>query len=205
MTKLRVGVLVSGRGTNLQAIIDAIDRGEVEAEIAIVVSNRSDALALQRAARHHIPSAVVERQDYPTRREHHLAIAEILEQRDVGLVVLAGFDRVLRPELIRAFHHRMINIHPSLLPAFGGGLHAQAEALDYGVRLSGCTVHFVTEDTDAGPIILQAAVPVLDDDNTESLSARILEQEHRILPQAIELFAERSLKVIGRRVLITKS
>ncbi len=197
--------MVSGRGTNLQAIIDAIDRGEVEAEIAIVVSNRSDALALQRAARHHIPSAVVERQDYPTRREHHLAIAEILEQRDVGLVVLAGFDRVLRPELIRAFHHRMINIHPSLLPAFGGGLHAQAEALDYGVRLSGCTVHFVTEDTDAGPIILQAAVPVLDDDNTESLSARILEQEHRILPQAIELFAERSLKVIGRRVLITKS
>ncbi len=204
MTKLRIGVLASGRGTNLQAIIDAVERGEVEAEIVMVVSNRPNALALQRAVCHNIPSAVIRQQDYSSRVAHQMAIAELLKQKEVKLVVLAGFDRILLPEFVREFPYQVINIHPSLLPAFAGGLHAQAEALSYGVKLTGCTVHFSTEEVDAGPIILQAAVPVLDDDTVESLSSRILEQEHKLLPQAIQLIAEGALKVVGRRVFVTK-
>ncbi len=197
----RIGVLVSGRGTNLQAILDAIQRGDLAAEVALVVSNRPEAYALQRAARHGVPTAVIERKAFGSRREHQLAIAEALRQEGVSLVVLAGFDQVLHPDFVAAFPLRIINIHPSLLPAFGGGLHAQADAWAHGVKISGCTVHFVTEEVDAGPIILQAAVPVLDDDTPETLAARILEQEHRLLPQAIDLIARDALKVEGRRVL----
>ncbi len=198
----RLGVLVSGRGTNLQAILEAIKRGEVDATVAVVISNRAEAPALQRAAAFGVPTAVVLRRDYSNRLLHQLAIAEILKSYRVDLVVLAGFDRILVPEFVRAFPYRIINIHPSLLPAFRGTLHAQQEALEYGVKVSGCTVHFVTEEVDAGPIILQAAVPVLEDDMPETLSARILEQEHKILPQAIQLFAEGRLEVVGRRVRI---
>ena len=202
MRPLRIGVLVSGRGSNLQAIIDAIGRGEVMAEIAVVVSNRPRAYALERARSRGIPTAVVERRSFASRVAHQLAIVEELRRWGVELVVLAGFDKVLVPEFLAAFPGRVINVHPSLLPAFAGGLHAQAEALAHGVKISGCTVHFVTDDVDAGPIILQAAVPVHEGDDVDSLSARILEQEHRILPRAIDLIARGRVVVEGRKVRI---
>ena len=200
--KLRIGVLVSGRGTNLQAIIDAIERGELEAEITLVVSNHPGVLALERCQRHGVPHLVIEREGFKSRREHQMAMAQQLKQRGVALVVLAGFDRIIHLDFIQAFPMRIMNIHPSLLPAFGGGLHAQADALEYGVKISGCTVHFVTPEVDAGPIVLQAAVPVLEDDTSDTLAARILEQEHQILPRAIQLFAQGRLGVEGRRVFI---
>lgn len=202
MSALRVGVLVSGRGSNLQALMDAIARGETHAEIALVVSNHADAYALRRAEARGIPRLVIERRDFPSRRAQQLAIAAALQRHGAELVVLAGFDRVITADFLAAFPGRVINIHPSLLPSFGGGLHAQAEALAYGVKVSGCTVHFVTNDVDGGPIILQAAVPVMEDDSVDSLAARILEQEHAILPRAVDLFARGRLVVEGRRVRI---
>lgn len=195
-----LGVLASGRGSNLQAIIDATERGDVDARVAIVISNRPEAYALARAAGHRIPARVVQEEDYPSRQEHNRRIVSLLTEYGVHLVVLAGYDRILHPDFVRAFRMRIINVHPSLLPAFGGGLHAQADALDYGVKVAGCTVHFVGDDVDGGPIILQQTVPVLDGDTEESLSLRILEEEHRILPKAIQLFAQGSLRVEGRRV-----
>lgn len=200
--RLRVGVLVSGRGSNLQALLDASAQGTLPAVIAVVVSNHADAFALARARAAGVPTAVVERAAYRSRAEQQAAIANILEEHAVGLVVLAGFDRVLDAGFIARYPQRIVNIHPSLLPAFGGGLHAQAEALAYGVKVSGCTVHFVDGSVDQGPIILQAAVPVLEEDSVESLSARILEQEHILLPRAVALFAEGRLRVEGRRVRI---
>ncbi len=202
---LKVGVLVSGRGSNLQAIIDAIERGDVPAEIAVVISNHPGVMALERAARHGIPAVVIERQPGSNRAAQQQAIVAELQRRGVELLVLAGFDRIIGPDLLQAFPMRIINIHPSLLPAFGGGLHAQADALEYGAKVSGCTVHFVTEDIDGGPIIAQACVPVREDDTADTLAARILEQEHRILPQAVRLFAEGRLRVEGRRVRILPS
>ncbi|MBI2848701.1 MAG: phosphoribosylglycinamide formyltransferase [Chloroflexi bacterium] len=198
---IRLGVLVSGRGSNLQAIIDAIERGEVDGEVAVVISNRPEAYALQRAARHGIPTRICPHTSYPSRREHGAAILSALQHSGVELVVLAGYDRILDSELLKAFPRNIINVHPSLLPAFGGGLDAQADALRYGVKIAGCTVHFVTEELDGGPIILQQAVPVFDDDTLESLSYRILEQEHRILPQAVQLIARNALRIEGRQVL----
>lgn len=198
---IQLGVLASSRGSNLQAIIEGIERGEVDARVAIVISNRPEAYALARAASYRIPARVVQEEDYPSRLEHNRRIALLLEEHMVDLVVLAGYDRVLHPEFVRAFPMRIINIHPSLLPAFGGGLHAQEDALRHGVKVTGCTVHFVNEDVDGGPIILQKAVPVLDDDTEESLSLRILQEEHRILPKAIQLFSRGSLRVVGRRVM----
>jgi phosphoribosylglycinamide formyltransferase-1 len=195
-----LGILVSGRGSNLQAVIDAIARGELPAQIVLVVSNHSGVLAIGRAEENGIPVAVIERQQYPSRQSHHSAIAQALRAASVELVVLAGFDRVLEKGLISQFSGRIINVHPSLLPAFGGGLHAQAEAIAHGVKVSGCTVHFVTDDVDAGPIIVQSAVPVRDDDTAETLSARILVQEHLALPEAIKLIAEGRLSTDGRRV-----
>lgn len=203
-TPLKVGVLASGRGTNFQAIIDAIERGELDAEVTILISNRPEAMALERAARHGVKAVVIPRESYSSRREHQMAMAEMLRQHGVELVVLAGFDRIVHPGFIRAFPNRIINIHPSLLPAFGGGLHAQADAWEWGVKVSGCTVHIVTEDVDAGPIILQAAVPVLEEDTPETLADRILEQEHKLLPKAIQLFAEGRIRVEGRRVHIAR-
>lgn len=200
--RLRVGVLVSGRGSNLQALLDAVDAGAAEAEIAVVISNHAGVYALERARARGVPSAVFQRRDFPSRRSHQAAIADELERRDVGLVVLAGFDRVIEPSFLARFAGRMVNIHPSLLPAFAGGLHAQAEALEHGVKVSGCTVHFVTDDVDGGPIILQAAVPVMEDDTVEALAARILEQEHVILPKAVGLIACGKVSVEGRRVRI---
>lgn len=201
---LRVGVLVSGRGTNLQAIIDAIGRGELDARIVLVISNHRNAPALARAAAHGIPALAITFKEYGSRRDQQLAMLREFQARGAELIVTAGFDKILIPEFVQAYAGRIINIHPSLLPAFAGGMapRPQAEALAAGVKIAGCTVHFVTDDVDAGPIILQAAVPVEEDDTVETLAARILEQEHRILPRAIQLFAEGRLRIEGRRVRI---
>lgn len=199
---LNVGVLVSGRGSNLQAIIDAVERGELAARISIVLSNRAGVLALGRAAKHGIPAVALERHDFASKQELEEAMLRSLLEHNVELLVLAGYDRVLGDSLLRAYAGRVINIHPSLLPAFGGGLHAQLDALRYGVKVSGCTVHFVTEEVDGGPIILQAAVPVLDTDTEESLSARILAEEHKLLPRAIQLVAQGRIRIAGRRVFL---
>ena len=200
---IRLGVLASGRGSNLQSIIDAIDKGEVDAVISMVIANRPEARALPRASVRGIPARLIREEDYPSRLEHNLHMVEVLKEYAVDLVVLAGYDRILNPEFLRAFPMKVMNIHPSLLPAFAGGLDAQQDALDYGVKITGCTVHFVTEEVDGGPIILQKAVPVLDEDNVDTLSLRILEEEHRLLPRAIQHFARGRLRLDGRRVLGT--
>lgn len=200
--RLRVGVLVSGRGTNLQALLDAQARDELSGEVVVVVSNVPGAPALERAARARVPTRVLPRSAFPTRQAQHCAIADCLAAFAVDLVVLAGFNRILDPLVVERFAWRIINVHPSLLPAFAGTLHAQAEALAYGVKVTGCTVHFVTNEVDGGPIILQAAVPVLEDDTVETLAARILREEHRLLPEAVRLFAAGRLRIEGRRVRI---
>ncbi len=198
--RLKVGVLVSGRGSNLQAIIDASEAGRIGAVVAIVISDVADAFALQRARTHGIEAAFVDPRLFKTRESFDSAIIDLLRKREVDLVCLAGFMRLLSPHFVREFRNRIMNIHPALLPAFPG-LHAQRKALQHGTKISGCTVHFVDEGTDTGPIIIQAVVPVLDDDTEETLSARILAYEHKIYPRAIQLFAEGRLEVRSRRVL----
>ena len=199
---LALGVLVSGRGSNLQAILDAIDRGELAAGAAVVVSNRPGVLALTRAEQCNVPTAVHERRDFPSRRARDQAILHTLRSHNVELVVNAGYSAILHRSVVAAYRDRIINIHPSLLPAFAGGMDPkpQADALAAGVKIAGCTVHVVTEDVDAGPIIAQAAVPVLDDDTTETLAARILAEEHRLLPAVIGWFAAEQLQVTAGRV-----
>ena len=203
--KLRVGVLASGRGSNLQAIIDAIDAGRLDARITVVLSNKIDAQALDRARHHNLADVFLDPKSYagqPDNREaYDRAILDVLRKHEVELVLLAGYMKIVTSVLIKAYENRMMNIHPSLLPAFPG-LEAQKKALESGVRFSGCTVHFVTEGVDDGPIIIQAAVPILEGDTAEILSARILEQEHRIYPRAVQLYAEGRLLVNGRRVRV---
>lgn len=196
-----IGVLISGGGTNLQAIIDAIEAKSLNATIQIVISNRADAHGLLRARNHGIPTQVLDHKQFPSREAFDQAIVDLLRSRGVELVVLAGFMRLLSPVLVKAYSNRIMNIHPALLPAFPG-LHVQKKAVDYGVRFSGCTVHFVNEQCDEGPIIIQAVVPVYPDDTEASLAARILEQEHRIYPRAIQLYSEGRLRVQGRKVLV---
>jgi phosphoribosylglycinamide formyltransferase-1 len=198
---LPLGVLISGSGSNLQAIIDAIARRELAARIHVVISNRADAHGLTRAQQHGIPTVVIDHKGFSSREAFETALIQSLQPHQVELVVLAGFMRVLTPFFIRAFPQQIMNIHPALLPAFPG-THAQRQALQYGVRIAGATVHFVDEETDHGPIITQAAVPVYPDDTEETLSARILAQEHRLYPQAIQLFAERRLEIRGRNVVV---
>ena len=198
---LPIGVLISGSGTNLQAIIDAIERHELAATIRVVISNRTDAYGLIRAQKYGLATAVVNHKEFSSREVFEGGLINILHAHDVTLVVLAGFMRILSPVFIRAFPQRIINIHPALLPAFPG-THGQRQALQYGVKIAGATVHFVDEETDHGPIIAQAAVPVYPDDTEELLSARILAQEHRIYPQAIQLFAEGRLEIRDRIVVI---
>ncbi|MGB9681487.1 MAG: phosphoribosylglycinamide formyltransferase [bacterium] len=196
--KLKIGVLVSGRGTNLQAIIDGIDSGKIDGEIRIVISDNPNALALERAKRANIPTVYVK----PGKKsEFEREITRILEENCVELIVLAGFMRILSVNFVNHFPMKIINIHPSLLPSFPG-LQAQKQALDYGVKITGCTVHFVNEIVDGGPIILQEAVPVYDDDTVDTLSERILEKEHNILVEAIRLFQQGRLRIEGRRVFI---
>lgn len=211
---LRIGVLASGRGSNLQAIIDAVETGSLKANLALVLSNKSDAQALERAKRHGAPAIFLDAKPFSTkspdpvakqaaREAYDRAVLDVLKQHDIELVILAGYMRIVTSVLISAYPNRMMNIHPSLLPAFPG-LDVQQKALDWGVKFSGCTVHFVTEGVDEGPIIIQAAVPVLDSDTADSLAARILVEEHRIYPKAIQLYAEGRLRVDGRLVRINE-
>lgn len=198
---LRLAVLASGRGSNLQAIIDAITEGRLRAVLAVVISNKAESQALERARKHGAPAVFLDPKATPGRDAYDAVILEHLRQHDVGLVALAGYMKIVTRVLIDAYANRIMNIHPSLLPSFPG-LEAQQQALDWGAKVSGCTVHFVEEGVDTGPIIQQAAVPVLEGDTAESLEARILAQEHRIYPEAIQLFAEGCLTVEGRRVHI---
>ncbi|HEX5607279.1 MAG TPA: phosphoribosylglycinamide formyltransferase [Candidatus Binatia bacterium] len=199
--KLPIAVLISGNGTNLQSIIDAIAANRLDAKIEIVLSNRADAFGLVRAKKHGIPNGVLDHKSFPSREAYDQAIVDLLRARGVQLVALAGFMRLLSPVLITAFSNRIMNIHPALLPSFPG-LHVQKKALEHGVRFSGCTVHFVNEECDEGPIIIQAVVPVFTDDTEDELAQRILKQEHRIYPRAIQLYAEGRLHVVGRKVLV---
>jgi phosphoribosylglycinamide formyltransferase 1 len=196
-----IGVLLSGGGTNLQAIIDAIEAGKLDAKIEVVLSNKADAYGLTRARQHGIPTEVLNHKDFASREAYDQAVVARLSGRGVELVALAGFMRLLSPVFIKAFSNRIMNIHPALLPSFPG-LNVQQKAVEHGARFSGCTVHFVNEECDEGPIIIQAVVPVFPDDTGEALAARILAQEHRIYPRAIQLYAEGRLKVVGRRVLV---
>jgi phosphoribosylglycinamide formyltransferase 1 len=195
-----LGVLISGRGSNLQAIIDAIAAGTLDARIGVVVSNRADAAGLERAQRAGIPTVCLSHRAYPTREAFDAALVEALRAHGVGLVCLAGFMRLLGPTFVVAFPHAILNIHPALLPAFPG-LDAQRQAWEHGVKVSGATVHLVTCELDAGPIVLQRAVPVLDSDTPNTLSTRILEQEHLLYPEAIRLILSGGWRVEGRRFL----
>ena len=197
-----IGVLVSGRGSNLQSIMDQIAAGELPVKIGIVISDKTNAYALERARLAGIPSLVVERKNYPDKAAFEAAIDAALREANVELVVLAGFMRILGSGFVRAWSGRVMNIHPALLPSFPG-LDAQAQALAYGAKVSGCTVHFVDEGVDSGPVILQQAVPVLSEDTEDTLAERILVQEHRLYPEAIKLWAQGRLAVSGRRVTIT--
>ena len=196
----RLGVLISGRGSNLQAIIDAIAGGRLAATVAIVISNRADAAGLGRARSAGIETLYLNPRDYDDRDAYDAAIAEVLRARRVDLVCLAGFMRLVGPRLLEAFPNRILNIHPSLLPSFPG-LDAQRQALEHGVQVTGATVHLVTSELDGGPIVLQAAVPVAPGDSVDSLSARILLEEHRIYPEAIRIVLEGGWTIDGRRLV----
>ncbi len=198
---LRIGVLASGGGTNLQSLIDRCQDGSLKVEIAVVIANNPDAKALQRAESAGLPALCIDHRSFKSREEFDRAVISTLKDRGVELVVLAGFMRIITQDFIDAFPLRVINIHPALLPAFPG-LHVQQKAIDYGARFSGCTVHFVDGGVDTGPIIAQAVVPVQPDDTAETLAARILEQEHRIYPRVVQLIAEGRVRVDGRKVTI---
>jgi phosphoribosylglycinamide formyltransferase-1 len=199
---LSIGVLVSGRGSNLQAILEACARPGFPAHVAVVISDRERAVALERARAAGVEALWINPKDFADRGAFDRALVHELNARGVGLVCSAGFMRILSPVYVRAFAGRALNIHPSLLPAFPG-LHAQRQALDHGAKVAGATVHFTDEGMDSGPIVLQAAVPVEPGDTEETLSARILVQEHRLYPEAIRLFAEGRLRIEGRRVIVT--
>lgn len=199
--KLKLGILASGGGTNLQTIIDQCQQQQIDAEITLVLSNNPDAGALERAEKAGLPNICINHRDFADRQSFDQAVVAALQEAGAELIVLAGFMRIISEVFVAAFPQRIINIHPALLPAFPG-LHVQKKALEHGARFAGCTVHFVDTGVDTGPIIIQAVVPVLDDDTEESLSARILQQEHQIYPKAIQLLAEGRVTIDGRRVRI---
>lgn len=199
--KLRIGALASGGGTNLQAIIDRCADGSVEAEIVVLICNNPGAGAIARAKKAGIETVTIDHRSFDDRTDFDKAIVAALQQAEVDLVVLAGFMRIVTETILDSFPNRVLNIHPALLPSFPG-LHVQQKALDYGARFSGCTVHFVDSGVDTGPIIIQAVVPIFDDDTEDSLAAKILVQEHKIYPRAIQLFAEGRLRIENRRVII---
>lgn len=202
MRKVRIAVLVSGGGTNLQTLIDSVQKGDINGEITIVISDRENAYALERARKHGIKAIYIDRKLCAER------LMQELQEMNVELVVLAGFLSILDRELVKAYEGRIINIHPSLIPAFCGkgfyGKKVHKAAVEYGVKVSGATVHFVDEGTDSGPIILQEPVPVYTEDTAETLDARVLEVEHRLLPAAVRLFCDGSLRIEGRKVIIAK-
>jgi len=199
--KLKLGVLASGGGSNLQSIIDQCQQQQIDAEIVLVLCNNPDAGALDRAEKAGLPHTCINHRDFENRQAFDQAVVAALQEAGVELVVLAGFMRIISEVFVAAFPNRIINIHPALLPSFPG-LHVQKKAIEYGARFSGCTVHFVDTGVDTGPIIIQAVVPILDDDTEESLAARILKQEHKIYPQAIQLIAEDRIRIDGRRVRV---
>lgn len=201
--KASIGVLVSGSGSNLQSLIDHIAQGMLDAKIKLVISNNPDAFAIERCRKHGIPVITLDHRSFLSRELFDRRMIELLKAAEVELVVMAGFMRILSSAFFKSFPMRIMNIHPALLPAFPG-THVQQQALDYGVKFSGCTVHFADEGVDSGPIIIQAVVPVCDDDDVERLSARILREEHRIYPLAIQYYAEGRIEIIGRRVRIRK-
>ena len=205
VTPLRVGVLASGRGTNLQALLDASASGRLDARVVLVGCNRADAAVVQRARLANVPVCLADRGEVPPRAERQRRLRDGLLEAQVDLVVLAGFDEVLLPEIVEPFDGRMINTHPSLLPAFGGTMHAVEHALEHGVKVTGCTVHLVTAVADAGPILFQQCVEVRDDDTVETLHARIRAEEHRLLPRAVQAFAEGSVRIEGRRARVVPS
>ena len=196
---LPIAVLISGSGSNLQSIIDRIEQNVLHAEIKVVISNKPDAYGLIRAQKHNLHTEVIEHQNFSSREEFDQAMVEVIKAAGAEAVILAGFMRILTPMFIQAFPNKILNIHPAILPSFPG-VHAQAQAADYGVRFSGCTVHFVDEKMDHGPIIIQAVVPAYASDDGQSLGQRILKWEHRIYPQAIEWLAQGRLKIVGRKV-----
>ena len=200
-SRLALGILASGSGSNLQAILDAIRAGRLPAQTRVLVCNRPGAGAIARAEADGVPVEIVDHRAFPSREAFDAQLVSVLRARAVELVCLAGFDRLITPVFVEAFRDRILNVHPALLPSFKG-LHGQRQALEYGAKIAGCTVHFVDEKTDHGPIVIQAAVPVLEEDDEASLTRRILEQEHRIYPEAIRLFAEGRLRIEGRRVRI---
>ena len=206
MSKLKLGVLVSGGGSNLQAIIDTSESGYLPVEVMVVISSKEGVYALERAKIHNIPSKVVIPKDFKSQKEYEDALIKILASYDVDLVILAGFIKVLSPHFVKAFQRRIMNIHPSLIPSFCGdgfyGEKVHKAVLDYGVKITGVTVHFVDEGTDTGPIILQRAIYVKESDTPETLAARVLQEEHKIYPEAIKLYAEGKLEIDGRRVKI---
>jgi phosphoribosylglycinamide formyltransferase-1 len=194
----RIGVLISGRGSNLQAILDATRDGRLDARVAVVISNRDDAAGLRRAQEAGVETCVLSHRDFPSRDTYDGALVDVLRAHAVDLVCLAGFMRLLSPAFVDAFPRAILNIHPSLLPSFPG-LDAQKQAIEHGVKVSGVTVHFVTADLDAGPIVLQAAVPVLPGDTAHTLASRILVEEHRLYPEAIRLVLAGGWRIEGRR------
>ena len=195
----KLAVLVSGRGSNLQAIIDCIDREELDAHLSIVISNTKDAMALKRAEKHGIKTIFIDPSTYLNSKEYDKALVLKLKEFSIDLICLAGYMRILGEEVIQIFEKKIINVHPSLLPAFPG-LNAQKQAINHGVKFSGCTVHFVDSRVDSGPIILQTVVPVYDNDDEKSLSKRILEQEHYLYPKAIKMIQENKIRLNGRTV-----
>jgi phosphoribosylglycinamide formyltransferase-1 len=196
-----LGVLVSGSGSNFQSIIDQIEKGNLDASIKVVISNNPDAYALERAKKHNIPAVVIDHNNFHDRDEFDQKMIDVLNSYSVQLVIMAGFMRILTPLFIKAFPMRIMNIHPAILPSFQG-IHAQERAFDYGVKFSGCSVHFADEGVDTGPVIIQSVVPVYIDDTAETLQQRILKEEHRIFPQAIQFYAEDKLEIIGRKVKV---
>jgi phosphoribosylglycinamide formyltransferase-1 len=199
-----IAVLVSGRGSNLQAIIDSIENGYLKARITVVISDVGNAYALERARKHGIEAVFINPGNFASKELYEKEVLKVLKKHGAELVLLAGYMRILGKTLLEAFKDRMLNIHPALLPAFSG-LHAQKQAFDHGVKVAGCTVHFVDETLDGGPIILQRCVEVKEDDTSETLADRILEQEHKIYPEAVKLFVENRLRIEGRKVRIIKS
>ncbi|MGB4644863.1 MAG: phosphoribosylglycinamide formyltransferase [Dictyoglomaceae bacterium] len=203
MERKRLGVLVSGRGSNLQALIDASQINKYPAEVVVVISNNPNAYAIERAKKSHIPVFVIEREKFSSKKAYEEKIKEVLLNYYVDLVVLAGYMRIVGKTLLEAFPWKIINIHPSLLPSFPG-LEAQKQAWEYGVKISGCTVHFINEGIDSGPIIGQRAVPVFDNDTPEVLADRILDEEHKLIVESVEKVCTKKFKILGRRVIFEK-
>ena len=199
--KKRIAVLASGRGSNFQAMIDAIQAGQIPADCVALITDNPKAYAIERAEKAGIPRIVIDYTSFPSREVYERALLSAMQEVNADLFVLAGYMRILGTSIVRAFPGKMVNIHPALLPSFTG-LHAQRQAVEYGVKIAGCTVHFVDESLDGGPIILQGWVPVLDDDDEDSLADRILVQEHICFPEAVRLFCEDRLTIVGRKVII---